>query len=588
MKHLATFLTTLLLAATADAKPLKVFILAGQSNMQGHATIGTFDYIGDDPATAPMLKEMRDDAGKPRVCENVWISYLTDQGNGSGERFGKLTAGYGADPGKIGPEFTFGITVSKQSEGPVLLIKTAWGGKSLNTDFRPPSAGPYEFREEQLAAWKAQGQDVEAIKAEKSRATGAFYRLMAEHVKKVLADPKRVCPAYDEKEGFEIAGFAWFQGWNDMCDGTTYPKSNEPGGYAEYTRLMAHFIRDVRKEFSAPDMRFVIGVIGVDGDKATGGIANLRPAMAAPAEMPEFKGNVFAVETAPFWDHAMNDLMPKKQLVDFRLGAAYVLDKDGVKEPREPGSPGWEPIGKPGPEDRVWHFASFDPQNEKDQLPKTEKRRFRNVALPEGLEQWHSPEFDDSQWNRGKAPIGRGVWKHPVLGDAAVKYQSDWGKGEFLLMRTTFEVGTLDYESYRLSVLAPQGFDIYLNGHKIHTYVWWKEPFYRPIELTPAETKHLRKGVNVLAAYANLEYEGHVTEPYAAIDLFIEGLTAEGKKLVDSAEYKARQMDKVCTREEQRIIAGASNGGYHYLGSAKILGQIGKALAEAMVQKKQQ
>ena len=36
----------------AEAKPLKVYILAGQSNMEGHARVETFDYIGDDPATA--------------------------------------------------------------------------------------------------------------------------------------------------------------------------------------------------------------------------------------------------------------------------------------------------------------------------------------------------------------------------------------------------------------------------------------------------------------------------------------------------------------------------------------------------------
>ena len=46
-------------SAMAAGKPLKVFILAGQSNMEGHAHIRTFDYIGDDPATAPMLQEMR-------------------------------------------------------------------------------------------------------------------------------------------------------------------------------------------------------------------------------------------------------------------------------------------------------------------------------------------------------------------------------------------------------------------------------------------------------------------------------------------------------------------------------------------------
>jgi alpha-galactosidase len=126
MKHTLTLLTVLSLvplatlhAANMPAKKLKVFILAGQSNMEGHAKVETFDYIGDDPATAPLLKQMRGADGKPTVCDHVWISYLTGKFDGSanGEGLGKLTAGFGArganptqDSGKIGPEFTFGLT----------------------------------------------------------------------------------------------------------------------------------------------------------------------------------------------------------------------------------------------------------------------------------------------------------------------------------------------------------------------------------------------------------------------------------------------------------------------------------------------
>ena len=73
MKHLlpsiAFSLLTLLVSATA--KPLKVFILAGQSNMEGHAKVETFDYIGDDPATAPLLQQIRGADGQPRVCDHV-------------------------------------------------------------------------------------------------------------------------------------------------------------------------------------------------------------------------------------------------------------------------------------------------------------------------------------------------------------------------------------------------------------------------------------------------------------------------------------------------------------------------------------
>ncbi|NBR86954.1 MAG: hypothetical protein EB141_08935 [Verrucomicrobia bacterium] len=300
----------------ADKKPLKVFILAGQSNMEGHARIETFDYIGDDPATAPLLKQMRGADGKPAVCDHTWISYLTGRYDGSanGEGTGKLTAGFGArgdkpteDGGKIGPEFTFGLTMDAALKEPVLLIKTAWGGRSLNTEFRPPSAGPYEFSEVQLAQMQKQGKDVAAEKAAKAKETGRFYRYMVEHVKKVLADPKRVCPAYDPEAGYEIAGFVWFQGFNDLVDGGTYPMGadGKTRDYTKYSVWLADFIRDVRKDLGAPKMPFVIGVLGVEGLNANPGIFSFRKAMAAPASLPEFKGNVAAVETAPFWSEEL-------------------------------------------------------------------------------------------------------------------------------------------------------------------------------------------------------------------------------------------------------------------------------------------
>src|SRR5687768_1006564 len=228
MKHLISILCALSvlcgLSAAGTSKPLKVFILAGQSNMEGDAKVETFDYIGDDPATAPLLKMMRGADEKAAVCEGAWISYFTGSGDKNGEGFGKLTAGFGSrrdpaqDGGKIGPEFTFGLTMDATLKEPVLIIKTAWGGKSLHTDFRPPSAGPYVPTAEEQKKWADKPEKAK----EREAATGVYYRLMVEHVKKVLADPKRVCPAYDQKEGFEIAGFVWLQGWNDLVASDTY------------------------------------------------------------------------------------------------------------------------------------------------------------------------------------------------------------------------------------------------------------------------------------------------------------------------------------------------------------------------------
>ena len=301
--------------SAVHAKPLKVFVLCGQSNMEGHAKISTFEAMNTDPLTKPILKEMIDDQGNPVVCDQVWISYFTGGGDNMGEGFGKLTAGYGsrrnpAETGdKIGPEFTFGIYMQKALKEPILIIKTAWGGKSIHTDFRPPSAGPYPFGKQELENLKKRGRNLDEIKADKVEKTGRYYRLMIEHVRRVLKDVKRVYPAYDPKVGFELAGFAWFQGWNDMVAGGTYPNRGQPGGYDAYTECLAHFIRDVRKDLKAPNMKFVIGVMGVGGplekyvsQRYVPIHGSFREAMAAPAFMPEFKGNVAAVRTAPFWD----------------------------------------------------------------------------------------------------------------------------------------------------------------------------------------------------------------------------------------------------------------------------------------------
>jgi alpha-galactosidase len=330
----------------AAEKPVKVFILAGQSNMEGPANINTFDYIGDDPATAPLLKMMRGADGKPAVCEGVWISYLTGANATNFELHGKLTAGFGSmwgqdrtKPGvNIGPEFTFGLVMDAAFDEPVLIIKAAWGGKSLHTDFRPPSAGPYVMPKETQELWDKHPQGAHGIpkaedrpkwQADKAAATGVYYRLMIEHVKKVLADPKQVMPNYDPAQGYEIAGFAWLQGFNDMVDGQVYPGHNKPDRFAMYTELLATFIRDVRKDLNAPKLPFAIGVMGVGGlkDQSSSMVA-FRSAMAAPAEMPEFKGTVAAVQTAPFWADELGDIDAKRLQISQKRHALNSKNKD--------------------------------------------------------------------------------------------------------------------------------------------------------------------------------------------------------------------------------------------------------------------
>lgn len=342
-------LTALAAPAPGADKPLKVFVLAGQSNMQGHANVSTFDSMAGDPKTAALLKEMRGPDGKPRVCEKVWISSvgcLGDAYTDLREKKGQLTAGFGAPENKIGPEFTFGLTMEKHLGEPVLIIKTAWGGRSLHTDFRPPSAGPFVLAKETQKLWDEnpkgahgipKAEDRPKFHADKVAATGVYYREMIAHTKKVLKDIKRVVPDYDEKRGFELAGFVWFQGFNDYVGFSEYPNREKPGGFDQYADLLAHLIRDVRKDLSAPKLPVVIGVMGIDGLKGDkkGAMMHFREAQRKAVALPEFKGTVFAVETAPFWDDDLEALQERMQRMNGKLDAEFKKNPKLTREEKD-------------------------------------------------------------------------------------------------------------------------------------------------------------------------------------------------------------------------------------------------------------
>jgi len=118
-------------ASAVEAKPVKVFILAGQSNMEGKAPNTLLDYQAEDPRTRDLFQHLRKE-GKWIVRDDVFIKFL--------DRKGPLTIGYGS-PGATGVELEFGTMMGDHFAEPVLLIKTAWGGHSLVKLFRSPSAG---------------------------------------------------------------------------------------------------------------------------------------------------------------------------------------------------------------------------------------------------------------------------------------------------------------------------------------------------------------------------------------------------------------------------------------------------------------
>ena len=77
-------------AVAADPKPLKVYLMAGQSNMEGHAHARVIDYLGDDPATAELLSQIKAEDGSFRFIKDTWISYLTGVDGRMGDHYPRV------------------------------------------------------------------------------------------------------------------------------------------------------------------------------------------------------------------------------------------------------------------------------------------------------------------------------------------------------------------------------------------------------------------------------------------------------------------------------------------------------------------
>ncbi|MDP6046291.1 MAG: sialate O-acetylesterase [Phycisphaerae bacterium] len=291
-------------AAPKAKGPVKVFILAGQSNMEGKAAPSTLEPVLADPKEGPKFKHLKKD-GKWTVRDDVWVTFLSKSSKGPADDsplYGPLTVHFGSDKnvrdakGKrtkvagFGPELGVGHVLGDKFDQQVLLIKTAWGGRSVKRTFRPPSAMPDEA-EVKEALEQAKVKNPDAKLSEIKDSYGRDYRAMVAEVRKVTGDIKKYFPMYDETQGFELAGFIWFQGWNDGC-GRGNPK---------YTEQLAALIRDLRKDLKTPKLSVVIGELGIDGEKPMGWIETFRKQQAAVAALPEFKGNVVLAKTAGFW-----------------------------------------------------------------------------------------------------------------------------------------------------------------------------------------------------------------------------------------------------------------------------------------------
>ena len=257
----------------AEPRPVRIFILAGQSNMEGQGVVdldhpehynsgkGTLQQVIADPAKAEQYQHVKDADGNWIVRDDVFVRFKTRHEI----KKGGLSIGFSGYPGKhhIGPEFQFGHVVGTSFEEPVLLIKTAWGGKSLFKDFRPPGAA---------------GE------------TGPFYQQMIDEIREAQASLDTDFPSLAGRKQ-TISGFVWMQGWNDMFDRQARD---------EYEQNLVHLIHDVRAEFNQPDLPFVIGELGNGGAIASESMLAIRNAQRAAASREEFEGTVAFAPTADF------------------------------------------------------------------------------------------------------------------------------------------------------------------------------------------------------------------------------------------------------------------------------------------------
>jgi hypothetical protein len=280
---------------SARPGPVKVFILAGQSNMEGYGHVRTLPHLAALPGGKELLAKLTNPDGSWKVRDDVFVYFH------SGQTVGNLTVGFGGGPEYVGPELAFGTLMGDRYEEPVLLIKTAWGGKDLHFDFRPPSAGelPYPIDAEALA------------KRGGTPAVGDCYRKMTADVKDCLSKMGTYFPALKGRT-YEIVGLVWFQGWNEMfpAKGCEFERV-----VADYPALYADLVKGLEGEFKLRRLPSVVGEMGVDGELAKGRTVELRRRQAEIGQAPALAGKVRFVRTADLWDPRLDEMQAREQKI---------------------------------------------------------------------------------------------------------------------------------------------------------------------------------------------------------------------------------------------------------------------------------
>lgn len=303
VRYLVLTVAIVLLVSSAGAAPpqgkVKIFVLTGQSNMEGKGRALHLDTYKEDPLIKGTYATLKKN-GEWVARDDVWITYPTKS---RGAKAGALTIGYGTKgEDSIGPEFGFGHAIGETIDAPVVLIKVAWGGKSLAVDFHPPSAGLPDQAVLDTMLERMRKKNPKVTLDEVRAKYGFFYRQLVEETKKALTNLGATFPELQGRD-YEMAGIVWHQGFNDVIN-----KDLKAKKYADYTKWLGMFIKDLRKDLNAPDAPFVIGELSTGGIPKRG---DFQKAQAAAAKLPGFKGNVAFVPTAEYYDTKAHELFEK-------------------------------------------------------------------------------------------------------------------------------------------------------------------------------------------------------------------------------------------------------------------------------------
>ena len=300
MRTLLALLLPLLASAAGD---VRVFILAGQSNMEGQAVVdlkgkdynegkGTLvDFLGKE-AGARFRGVLKNADGSWRTRDDVFVRYDRERNPSLKGPLGIGFAVYGGH--HFGPELMCGHVLGDANDDPVLLIKCAWGGKSLVKDYRPPSAG---------------GE------------TGPYYLRMVSQVREALRDMEKDFPALRGRTP-RLSGLVWYQGWNDGID----PRKAVP----EYASNLAHLIRDLRKEFAVPDLPVVVGELTGPWRDAPPEWERLRAAQKSVTLQPEFAATTAFAPTRDSVRRAEDSPNPGHGHHEFGNAETYLLSGESL------------------------------------------------------------------------------------------------------------------------------------------------------------------------------------------------------------------------------------------------------------------